>query len=103
MLDEKSKGSIRKFKDALNILLNIAQTLNADFSPEKLVEEIEVILIEQLHISKVLIFTHYKGTEWSPLLMSGVTEDERNAINIEQFLSMFNKVLKNSFDLLKTG
>lgn len=98
MLDEESKGSIRKFKDRLNILLNIVQTLNADFSPEKLVEEIEVILIEQLHISKVLIFTHYKGTEWSPLLMSGVSEEERNAINIEADLLQYTQIESISID-----
>lgn len=92
MLDEKSKGSIRMYKDRLNILLNIVQTLNADFSPEKLVEEIEVILIDQLNLSKVLIFTHYKGTEWSTLLMAGIGAEVRDAINIEEDLLIYSQI-----------
>lgn len=98
MIDEESKGSMRKFKDRLNILLNIVQTLNADFTPEKLVEEIEVILTEQLHISKVLIFTHYKGTEWSTLLQSGVTDEERMAINIDADLLKYTQIEAISLD-----
>ena len=98
MLDEKSKGSIRMYKDRLNILLNIVQTINADFSPEKLVEEIEVILIDQLNLSKVLIFTHYKGAEWSTLLMSGVDPEVRDAINIEEDLLVYSQIETISVD-----
>lgn len=92
MLDEASKGSIRMYKDRLNILLNIVQTINEDFTPEKLVEEIEVILVEQLKISKVLIFTLYKGVEWSTLLSNGVSDEERKAINIEQDLLKYTQI-----------
>lgn len=98
MLDEASKGSIKMYKDRLNILLNIVQTINEDFSPEKLVEEIEVILVEQLKLSKVLIFTLYKGTEWSTLLTNGVSEEIRKSINIEADLLKYTQIEAISID-----
>ncbi len=91
MVTQLQKKRLRLFKDRLNILLDIAQTINEDNSIEDLLSEFEILLREELEVGKVLVFTLYEG-KWKNLLSSGVNTQEVNNIDVEQDLTQYKTI-----------
>ncbi len=81
----KEKNTVRYFKEKLNLLLEVAQTVNEDSSVENLMHEFERLLKDELQVGKILVFTLNDG-QWQVLLQSNVTDQQRDAINIDRDL-----------------
>ncbi|WP_430812155.1 MULTISPECIES: PP2C family protein-serine/threonine phosphatase [unclassified Carboxylicivirga] len=91
MVTQLKKKRLRLYKDRLNIILDIAQTINQDHTIEDLVSEFEILLREELEVGKVLVYT-YSNDTWQNLLISGVTEEEAAAINVEDDLLQYKTI-----------
>lgn len=91
MVTHIQKKKLRLFKDRLNILLDIAQTINEDHSIEDLLLEFEVLLREELEVGKILVFTFADG-RWENLLNSGVTKDEVANIDVKRDLIQYQNI-----------
>ncbi len=91
MVTQLQKKRLRLFKDRLNILLEIAQTINEDNSIEDLLSEFEILLREELEVGKVLVFTLYEE-KWKNVLSSGVNEEEVNDIDVEKDLTQYKTI-----------
>jgi len=79
----KKRG--RLYKDRLNILLDISQTINEDHSIDDLLSEFEILLREELEVGKTLVYT-CSGGAWRNLLSSGVPAEEVARIDVERDL-----------------
>ncbi|MBK3518624.1 PP2C family protein-serine/threonine phosphatase [Carboxylicivirga marina] len=91
MVTQLKKKRLRLYKDRLNIILDIAQTINEDHSIDDLLSEFEILLREELEVGKVLVFT-YSNDIWKNLLVSGVTEQEASAIDVEEDLLQYETI-----------
>lgn len=91
MITQVKKKRLRLYKDRLNILLDIAQTINQDHSVEDLLGEFEILLREELEVGKILVFTNSEG-EWKNLLISGVSAKEVEEIDVERDLLQFKSI-----------
>ncbi|MGQ1785275.1 MULTISPECIES: PP2C family protein-serine/threonine phosphatase [unclassified Saccharicrinis] len=91
MVTQLQKKRLRLFKDRLNILLDIAQTINEDHSIDDLLSEFEVLLREELEVGKILVFTFGDG-KWENLLNSGVTKEEVANIDVERDLAQYRNI-----------
>jgi sigma-B regulation protein RsbU (phosphoserine phosphatase) len=91
MITQVKKKRLRLYKDRLNILLDIAQTINQDHSVEDLLGEFEILLREELEVGKILVFTNPEG-EWKNLLISGVSAKEVEEIDVERDLLQFKSI-----------
>lgn len=91
MVTQLQKKRLRLFKDRLNILLDIAQTINEDHSIDDLLSEFEILLREELEVGKILVFTYIKG-RWKNLLNSGVTKAELADIDVETDLIQYKNI-----------
>lgn len=91
MITQVKKKRLRLYKDRLNILLDIAQTINQDHSVEDLLAEFEILLREELEVGKILVFTNSDG-EWKNLLVSGVSAQEVEKIKVERDLLPFKTI-----------
>ena len=91
MVTKTSKRKIRVYKERLNIILDILQTMNQDHSIEDLLSEFEILLREELNVGKVLVFT-YSNNEWKNILISGVEEEEVFKIDVEKDLLRYTKI-----------
>jgi sigma-B regulation protein RsbU (phosphoserine phosphatase) len=85
MVHKASKRKIRVYKERLNIILDILQTMNQDHSIDDLLSEFEILLREELNVGKVLVYT-YSNNEWKNILISGVEEEEVFKIDVEKDL-----------------
>ena len=86
-----SKRKIRDYKEKLNMILDILQTMNQDNSIEDLLAEFEILLREELNVGKVLVYT-FSNNEWKNILVSGVPEEEVAKINVEEELLKYTKI-----------
>jgi sigma-B regulation protein RsbU (phosphoserine phosphatase) len=93
MVTQISKKRIHLYKDRLNILLDIAQTINQDHSIDDLLSEFEIVLREELEVGKILVYTLTDGI-WKNILASGVTNNETHLIDVERDLIHY-KVIEN--------
>jgi sigma-B regulation protein RsbU (phosphoserine phosphatase) len=91
MVTQTNKRRLRLYKDRLNIILDIAQTINQDHSIEDLLAEFEILLREELEVGKVLVFTH-ANEAWKNILISGVSDEEAAAINVEDDLLQYKTI-----------
>ncbi len=91
MVTQLQKKRLRLFKDRLNILLDIAQTINEDHSIDDLIAEFEILLREELEVGKILVFTLIDG-KWKNLLNSGVTHKEVLNIDVERDLIRYQNI-----------
>ncbi len=91
MVTQLKKKRLRLYKDRLNIILDIAQTINQDHTIEDLLSEFEILLREELEVGKVLVYTLSEGI-WKNLLASGVTTEEAEAINVEEDLLQYDTI-----------
>ncbi len=91
MITQVKKRRLRLYKDRLNILLDIAQTINQDHTIDDLLAEFEILLREELEVGKILVFTNSEG-EWKNLLSSGVSYEEVQKIEVERDLLPFKTI-----------
>ena len=80
-----AKNVVRLYKERLNLLLDVAQTINEDNSVDDLMQEFEILLREELGVGKILIFTR-EGNSWNCILQQGVPDQQRDAIDIDKDL-----------------
>ena len=91
MITQVKKKRLRLYKDRLNILLDLAQTINEDHSVEDLLSEFEILLREELEVGKILVFTNSEG-EWKNLLISGVSAQEVEKVDVERDLLQYKSI-----------
>ncbi len=91
MITQVKKKRLRLYKDRLNILLDIAQTINQDHTVDDLLSEFEILLREELEVGKILVFTNSDGS-WKNLLISGVSAKEVENIDVERDLLQFKSI-----------
>nr|WP_321453652.1 PP2C family protein-serine/threonine phosphatase [uncultured Carboxylicivirga sp.] len=91
MVTQLKKKRLKLYKDRLNIILDIAQTINEDHSIDDLLSEFEILLREELEVGKVLVYT-LTNNVWHNLLTSGVTKEEADRINVEEDLLCYNTI-----------
>lgn len=91
MVTQVKKKRLRLYKDRLNILLDIAQTINQDHTVDDLLAEFEILLREELEVGKILVFTNSEGT-WKNLLISGVSAKEVDKVDVERDLLQFKSI-----------
>lgn len=91
MVTQLQKKRLKLFKDRLNILLDIAQTINEDHSIDDLLSEFEILLREELEVGKILVYTLADGN-WKNLLNSGVTKAEVEDIDVERDLIQYQNI-----------
>lgn len=93
MIKQQSVNS--RFK--LNLILKITQAINENLSIEELLKQYEQILFDELKIGKIAVFKF--NANWEKLLVSGISEDVVDKIQIEKHLSVFNDITYISRDL----
>jgi len=91
MVTQVKKKRLRLYKDRLNILLDIAQTINQDHTVDDLLAEFEILLREELEVGKILVFTNSDG-KWKNLLISGVSAKEVDKVDVERDLLQFKSI-----------
>lgn len=91
MVTQLKKKRLRLYKDRLNIILDIAQTINEDHSIEDLLAEFEILLREELEVGKILVFT-LTNNIWHNLLASGVSSEEAECIDVENDLLQYKNI-----------
>jgi phosphoserine phosphatase RsbU/P len=91
MITQFSKKRIHLYKDRLNIILDIAQTINQDHTIEDLLGEFEILLREELEVGKILVYTLTDGV-WKNILAAGVTADETALIDVERDLIGYKSI-----------
>lgn len=90
-MDNANRNIARLYKEKLNMLLDVAQTINEDHTIEDLMVEFETLLREDLGIGKILVFTLDNGV-WSNILASGVSDEVINSINVERDLLPYRDI-----------
>ena len=91
MVTQLSKKRLHLYKDRLNIILDIAQTINQDHTIEDLLSEFEILLREELEVGKILVYTLKEG-EWINILAAGVTDEETNNIDVDRDLLQYKTI-----------
>jgi sigma-B regulation protein RsbU (phosphoserine phosphatase) len=91
MVTQVKKKRLRLYKDRLNILLDIAQTINQDHTVDDLLAEFEILLREELEVGTILVFTNSDG-KWKNLLISGVSASEVDKVDVERDLLQFKSI-----------
>ncbi|MFT3737171.1 MAG: SpoIIE family protein phosphatase [Breznakibacter sp.] len=81
MIPQLAKKRIALYKDRLNIILDIAQTINQDHTIDDLLGEFEILLREELEVGKILVYTLTDGV-WKNILAAGVTPEETEKIDV---------------------
>jgi phosphoserine phosphatase RsbU/P len=94
MITQINKRRLKLYKDRLNILLDLAQTINQDQGIEDLLSEFEILLREELEVGKILVYTFSEG-KWSNLLCSGVAPEEVSMIDVERDLFIYQGIEKH--------
>jgi len=97
MISKLNKKQLRVYKDRLNILLDIAQTINEDHGIDELLSEFERILRKELEVGKIFVTTCSKG-KWTNVLVSGVSKEEISKINIERDLLKYTRLENITLD-----
>lgn len=97
MIHQNNQKKIRLYKERLNILLDIAQTINEEHSVDELVGEFETVLREELGVGKILAYTlGPKG--WENLLTSGINKEENLNIDVERDLLQYTQIENITFN-----
>jgi phosphoserine phosphatase RsbU/P len=91
MITQLAKKRLHLYKDRLNIILDIAQTINQDHTIEDLLGEFEILLREELEVGKILVYTLSEGI-WKNILAAGVTRDEMEQIDVERDLIGYKSI-----------
>lgn len=97
MINQNKKKRLKLYKERLNIILDIAQTINEEHSVDELVGEFEIVLREELEVGKILVYTH-GPRGWENLLTSGVSPEEAMQIDVERDLLQYTKIENITFN-----
>lgn len=95
------RNAVRLYKEKINLLLDVTQTINEDSTVEELMQEFEILLKEDLQVGKILVFTLADDT-WKCILQSNVTEAQKEAINIERDLKKITTIQSLGMDETST-
>lgn len=76
----KERNVVRLYKEKMNLLLEVAQTVNEDSTVEELMSEFESLLKDELGVGRILVFT-LDSSHWRCILQSNV--DERQSMSID--------------------
>lgn len=85
------RNVVRLYKEKLNLLLDVAQTVNEDSTVEELMQEFETLLRDELQVGKILVFT-LAETGWRCILQCNVADAQRDLIDIEHDLKEMNAI-----------
>ncbi len=88
--DAAQNNIFRLYKEKLNMLLDVAQTINEDHSVEDLLLEFETLLKEELGIGRILLFLHEDET-WKATLTCGVDKACAEQIDVARDLLSYTK------------
>ncbi|MBP5364691.1 MAG: SpoIIE family protein phosphatase [Bacteroidales bacterium] len=99
-MDESKHNIVRLYKEKLNVLLDVAQTINEDNSIEALMSEFETLIREELGVSKCLIFTLSHG-KWQNILACGVSGHQKRAIDVERDLCSITSIRNITMDRME--
>ncbi len=91
MITQTKKRRVRLYKDRLNLILDLTQTINEEHSIEDLLSEFEILLREEVEVGKTVVFTLSDGS-WRNILSSGVTEEEVAKIEVEKDLLCYQQI-----------
>ena len=83
--------NIRLYKERLNVILDVAQTINEEHSVDALISEFELILREELNVPRVLVFIRTEHG-WESLLTSGVGLEAADRIDVERDLLPYRTI-----------
>ena len=85
------RNVVRLYKEKMNLLLEVAQTVNEDSSVEDLMAEFESLLKDQLGVGRILVYTLDAG-RWRCLLKSNVSDQQTESIDIARDLMHVDSV-----------
>ncbi|MCF0189942.1 MAG: SpoIIE family protein phosphatase [Marinilabiliaceae bacterium] len=88
---EKRPNIVRLYKERLNLLLDVAQTINENHSIDELMQEFETLLREELAVGRVIVFTRGED-KWNRILACGVSQEQVDAIIPDRDLIAFSKI-----------
>lgn len=91
------RNVVRLYKEKINLLLDVTQTINEDSTVEELMQEFEILLKEDLQVGKILVFTLADG-EWKSILQCNVTDAQRESIDIERDLKPITAIQSLGLD-----
>lgn len=97
MINQNQKKRLKLYKERLNIILDIAQTINEEHSVDELIGEFEIILKEELEVGKILVYT-LGSRGWENLLTSGVSAEEAARIDVKKDLLQYKKLESITFN-----
>ncbi len=86
------RNVVRLYKEKLNMLLDVAQTVNEDSSVADLMQEFESLLRDDLMVNKILVFTLDEAKKWQCILQCNVSNEQRDAIDIERDLQGLSQI-----------
>ena len=86
------RNVVRLYKEKLNMLLAVAQTVNEDSSVADLMLEFESLLRDELMVNKILVFTLDEAKKWQCILQCNVSNEQRDAIDIERDLHGLSQI-----------
>ena len=86
------RNVVRLYKEKLNMLLDVAQTVNEDSSVADLMQEFESLLRDELMVNKILVFTLDEAQKWQCILQCNVSNEQRDAIDIERDLQGLSQI-----------
>ena len=91
MITQTKKRRVRLYKERLNLILDLTQTINEDHSIDDLLSEFEILLREELDVGKTIVFT-LSNDKWRNILSSGVTEEEAEKIDVKRDLLCYQQI-----------
>lgn len=91
MITQTKKRRVRLYKERLNLILDLTQTINEDHSIDDLLSEFEILLREELDVGKTIVFT-LSNDKWQNILSSGVTEEEAEKIDVKRDLLSYQQI-----------
>lgn len=97
MEDLRTGNIVRLYKEKLNLLLDVAQTINEDHSIEDLMQEFETLMKEDLGVSKILVYT-LDDDKWNVILSCGVLHEQERNIDVEHDLTHIKKITTLGFE-----
>ncbi|MCX7955388.1 MAG: PP2C family protein-serine/threonine phosphatase [Bacteroidales bacterium] len=80
----------------LNSLLEITKAINDNLSNNVLLKKYEKIITKDLGIGKLLLFSKTDDT-WSPIIVSGIKNDNYKNINVDYDLYLYTEITHLSF------
>lgn len=85
------RSATRLYKERLNLLLDVVQTVNEDSDIEQLLTQFEYLLKYELHVGRIVAYTR-TGERWDCLLHTNLSDHELAAINVERDLVPFQQI-----------